>query len=57
MRPAAASIWLTSLSELSTVAKKIFIRVNGMEVFFATVGDSLGDVNQIEAAAGRIFAA
>lgn len=33
------------------------IRVNGMEVFFATVGDSLGDVRQIEAAAGRIFAA
>lgn len=33
------------------------IRINGMEVFFATVGDSLGDVNQIEAAACRIFAA
>jgi hypothetical protein len=33
------------------------IRVNGMQVFFATLGDSLGDVARIEAAAGRIFAA
>lgn len=33
------------------------IRVHGMQVFFATIGQSLGDVARIEAAAGRIFAA
>ena len=32
------------------------IRINGMQVFFASVGGSLGDVTQLEAAAGRIFA-
>jgi hypothetical protein len=33
------------------------IRVHGMAVFFATIGGSLGEVERIEAAAGRIFAA